>query len=358
MVGGINRVRAAPTSTPVSELEPCLDPYPVAAWSEVGDVKIFDVRPLLNSLDRPGTSYDARKVNTPMFTVKAHNGVEGYAMDWAGVVNGGAGGGGKASSLRLLTGDIHSKIFLTTAGNAGFTTNPTPFTSHTSSVEDLQWSPKEPTVFASCSADRSVRVWDVRVKNRRSVISVEGAHAQDVNVISWNRGTDYLLVSGGDEGALKVWDLRHFKPNSTPSPVAHFEWHKAPISSVEWHPPKTRSLRRQVATTKSHSGISPSNRTTTRRSRTVCATCRPNCSSATTASPTARNSTGTRRSPVPLPPPPSTASTSSRPSRSNLSLRRFCPVRYSLMHFSSCICTIHPLLAACRFSKSMRGNFF
>ncbi|KAI3486995.1 hypothetical protein L1887_49191 [Cichorium endivia] len=236
VVGGINRVRAAPTSTPVSELEPCLDPYPVAAWSEVGDVKIFDVRPLLNSLDRPGTSYDARKVNTPMFTVKAHNGVEGYAMDWAGVVNGGAGGGGKASSLRLLTGDIHSKIFLTTAGNAGFTTNPTPFTSHTSSVEDLQWSPKEPTVFASCSADRSVRVWDVRVKNRRSVISVEGAHAQDVNVISWNRGTDYLLVSGGDEGALKVWDLRHFKPNSTPSPVAHFEWHKAPISSVEWHP--------------------------------------------------------------------------------------------------------------------------
>ncbi|CBQ68229.1 related to RRB1-involved in the regulation of ribosome biosynthesis [Sporisorium reilianum SRZ2] len=236
--GGINRVRAAPTSTPVSDLEPCLDPYPVAAWSEVGDVKIFDVRPLLNALDRPGTSYDARKVNTPLFTVKAHNGVEGYAMDWAGVVNGGSSAGGKASSLRLLTGDIHSKIFLTTAGNAGFTTNAVPFTSHTSSVEDVQWSPKEPTVFASCSADRSVRVWDVRVKSRRSVISVEGAHAQDVNVISWNRGTDYLLVSGGDEGALKVWDLRHFKPNSTaaPAPVAHFDWHKAPISSVEWHP--------------------------------------------------------------------------------------------------------------------------
>ncbi|SOV01208.1 related to RRB1 - involved in the regulation of ribosome biosynthesis [Ustilago sp. UG-2017a] len=238
VVGGINRVRAAPTSTPVSDLEPCLDPYPVAAWSEVGDVKIFDVRPLLNSLDRPGTSYDSRKVNTPMFTVKAHNGVEGYAMDWAGVVNGGSTVGGKASSLRLLTGDIHSKIFLTTAGNAGFTTNPTPFTSHTSSVEDLQWSPKEPTVFASCSADRSIRVWDVRVKNRRSVISVENSHSQDVNVISWNRGTDYLLVSGGDEGSLKVWDLRHFKPNSSPapSPVAHFDWHKAPISSVEWHP--------------------------------------------------------------------------------------------------------------------------
>lgn len=241
VVGGVNRIRAAPTSTPVSDLEPCLDPYPVAVWSEVGDVKIFDVRPLLNSLDRPGTSYDQRKVNQPMFTVRAHNGVEGYAMDWAGIMNGGASSAGKASSLRLLTGDIHSKIFLTTSNNTGFQTNPNPFTSHTSSVEDLQWSPNEPTVFASCSADRSIRVWDVRLKSRKSVIAVEDAHDQDVNVISWNRGTDYLLLSGGDEGALKVWDLRHFKSNTAggapaPSPVANFNWHKGPISSVEWHP--------------------------------------------------------------------------------------------------------------------------
>lgn len=165
-----------------------------------------------------------------MYTVEAHRGVEGYAMDWAG----GMASGGKASSLRLLTGDIHSKIFLTTSSNAGFVTNPTPFQSHTSSVEDLQWSPSEPTVFASCSADRSIRIWDVRVKNRRSVLAVEGAHEQDVNVISWNRGTDYLLVSGGDEGGLNVWDMRTFK--TKPTPVAGFQWHQAPVSSVEWHP--------------------------------------------------------------------------------------------------------------------------
>ena len=41
-------------------------------------------------------------------------------------------------------------------------------------------------------------------------VSVE-AHTEDVNVISWNKGVDYLLVSGGDEGGLKVWDLRMFK---------------------------------------------------------------------------------------------------------------------------------------------------
>lgn len=234
-LGGVNRVRAAPTSTPTSDLEPCLDPYPVATWSETGKVPIWDIRPLYNVLQSPGTTLDKKKAHTPLFTVEAHRGVEGYAMDWGGILGGGSSG--KGGHLRLLTGDVHSKIFLTTSNNTGFTTHAAPFESHTSSVEDLQWSPSEPTVFASCSADRSIRIWDVRVKSHRSALAVDGAHDQDVNVISWNRGTQYLLLSGGDEGALKVWDMRNFKAqDGAPSPVAHFEWHQGPISSVEWHP--------------------------------------------------------------------------------------------------------------------------
>ncbi len=121
--------------------------------------------------------------------------------------------GAGPADLSLLTGDIAGHIFLTTydSASSAWTTQPKPYLSHTSSVEDLQWSPAEPTVFASCSADRSIRVWDVRVKNRRSVVAVEGAHKEDVNVISWNKGQEYLLASGGDEGGVKVWDLRNFK---------------------------------------------------------------------------------------------------------------------------------------------------
>ena len=194
---------------------------------------IWDVRPLFNALNVPGTTIDRKKIETPLFTVNAHR-TEGFAMDWGGLLGGGASG--HSGHLRLLTGDMHSKIFLTTSNNTGFTTHATPFESHTSSVEDLQWSPTEPTVFASCSADRSIRIWDVRIKSHRSALTVDAAHEQDVNVISWNRGTQFLLLSGGDDGALNVWDMRSFKPNQTPSPVAHFDWHRAPISSVEWHP--------------------------------------------------------------------------------------------------------------------------
>ncbi|KAJ7161343.1 WD40-repeat-containing domain protein [Mycena crocata] len=228
-VGGINRIRAQPLP-PSSQLPPVSQPYHVASWADTGKVHIWDVRPLMESLDVPGYSVDKRRTHTPVYTVNNHGHAEGFAMDWAAT----------GSSLRLITGDIHSKIYLTSSSPSGFSTAAQAFTSHTSSVEDLQWSPADLTVFASCSADQSVLIWDIRTKGRQSAGAINDAHESDVNVISWSRSTAYLLLSGGDEGDIKVWDLRSVKKRGTtdpnPSPVASFSWHKAPITSIEWHP--------------------------------------------------------------------------------------------------------------------------
>ena len=67
------------------------------------------------------------------------------------------------------------------------------------------------------------------------MLTAVDAHSADVNVISWNRKESQFLVSGGDDGAIRVWDLRQFSANGA-TPIATFKQHTAPITTIEWHP--------------------------------------------------------------------------------------------------------------------------
>ena len=65
----------------------------------------------------------------------------------------------------------------------------------------------------------------------KSMLSVR-AHDADVNVISWSRGTTYMLASGGDDGVLRVWDLRALADGAF---VANFAYHRWVGGAVcEW----------------------------------------------------------------------------------------------------------------------------
>ncbi|KAI7824540.1 WD40-repeat-containing domain protein [Kickxella alabastrina] len=214
--GGVNRVRV---------LQSYQSPL-AATWIDNGSVRIWDTKRLMDALETPGTQVPA-SATQPLFTIASHNNVEGYAMDWS-------------TDGRLLTGDCDKKIFLTIRRNdtgASFVPGTKPFRGHESSVEDLQWSPEESSVFASCSADKSIKIWDVRAKNHGYALDVPNAHDSDVNVISWNRKSRYLLASGADNGDFKVWDMRKWTDASGRStPAAQFNWHKGAITSIEWCP--------------------------------------------------------------------------------------------------------------------------
>ena len=121
------------------------------------------------------------------------------------------------------------KIFLWEYNGSNWTIDNTPFTEHKGSVEDIQWSPTEPNGFASCSVDKTLRIWDCR--NKKGSLATINAHQSDVNVISWHKNIPYLILSGSDDGDFKVWDMRAWKDST---PYASFNFHKKAITSVEW----------------------------------------------------------------------------------------------------------------------------
>ena len=194
VTAGVNRIRASPSR----DL-----PHHVCAMLEDGRAVVYDIE---SEIGMSGLS------NAKPAHVLKHA-AEGYAVDWA---------------THIVTGDTAGQIRLTRMSESQFVSSPE-YLGHTSSVEDLQWSPSEKTVFSSCSADGTIRIWDTRSRKRAPAITFT-ASTTDVNVMSWNTNVSYLLASGDDGGTFGVWDLRSMKS------VASFDWHKQPITSIGWHP--------------------------------------------------------------------------------------------------------------------------
>lgn len=188
----------------------------VATMSSSGPAHVWDLSEQLGSMMRHGPR--APPPTKPSFSFRGHRD-EGYALDWSPVSQG-----------HLLTGDCAGDIHFWTPGAAGQWSVGPSMAGHTDSVEDLQWSPSEATVFSSASADNTVKIWDTRGKGPQ--ISLD-AHTDDVNVLSWNHNVNYLLASGCEDGGFKVWDLRMIRQAQ---PLADFHFHRGPVTSIEWAP--------------------------------------------------------------------------------------------------------------------------
>ncbi|PKA61859.1 WD-40 repeat-containing protein MSI2 [Apostasia shenzhenica] len=216
--GCVNRIRSMPQK-----------PHVCATWADRGHVQVWNFTSQLNALveSESKSSHGGNSIEriAPLIKFDGHKD-EGFAIDWSPVIPG-----------RLVSGDCNSCIHLWEPSADSWAVDKIPFVGHKASVEDLQWSPTDADVFASCSVDGNISIWDSR-KGKSPALSIK-AHNTDVNVISWNRLASCMIASGCDDGSFSIRDLRLLQEDSL---MAHFEYLKQPITSIEWCPHEASTL--------------------------------------------------------------------------------------------------------------------
>lgn len=106
-------------------------PHIISVFSETSKVSIFNISNQIKSLDVPSNSSKASKSEVFSF----NHSTEGFALDWS-----------PCSTGRMVSADCDGVINLWRPHNETWRVEKNQFKGHTSSVEDLQFSPNEPDV--------------------------------------------------------------------------------------------------------------------------------------------------------------------------------------------------------------------
>jgi coatomer subunit beta' len=104
------------------------------------------------------------------------------------------------------------------------------FEGHAHYVMMTQWNPKDATIFASCSLDRSIKVWGITGGNSNAHFTLNG-HQKGVNCVDYApTGEKPYLISGSDDKTVKIWDYQ------TKQCIQTLESHTNNVSSALFHP--------------------------------------------------------------------------------------------------------------------------
>jgi len=226
--GNINRVKSMKNSSIC------------ALWNDSPSVDIIDCEELFNNIEyqeeiRVEEDVDINKKNKnkkqkkdikykKIFKKTLPQKAEGFAIDWNNINPFVLALGGYDKKVSIFKPKDENVSDIVLYGDY--------LSGHTDSVEDIQWSPNEENVLASCGIDKSIRFWDIRENSKNPPKIIKNAHNSDVNVISWNSIRNHLFASGGDDNTFRVWDLRYLDE----PPITEIKWHTGPINSIMWDP--------------------------------------------------------------------------------------------------------------------------
>ena len=174
------RYEAIPHRGSVNRLRTLHGSSVVATWSDDGEVGIYDVQAALDELDAPvdagvlaATSSVGKKKKKKPAQKKTYGGSklagfrhkqEGYALEWSPLNFG-----------RLASGscDAHLWVYAPADENCSsfVKESQVALQGHKDSIEDIQWSPMQADVLATCSVDKTIKLWDLRATQMKCQMS-------------------------------------------------------------------------------------------------------------------------------------------------------------------------------------------
>ena len=106
------------------------------------------------------------------------------------------------------------------------------FVDHEHYIMQLKINPKDPAMFASASLDKTVKIWTVGTTKSTANYTLIG-HESGINCLDFSSDAEKPhLVSGSDDGLVKIWDYQTRQCLFTLDQGGHLE----SVSSVAFHP--------------------------------------------------------------------------------------------------------------------------
>jgi histone-binding protein RBBP4 len=143
---------------------------------------------------------------------------EGYGMVWSPHQVGRLLTASEDASVKLW--DVEHVIAPKSRLEAGTTISAlATLLGHTAPVQDVDWHPKDPHLVISVGDDAAIRLWDIRTP-LTSVVASESVkivstfkenlkgHTADVNCVAFNPVNEHVYATGSSDHSVALWDIR------------------------------------------------------------------------------------------------------------------------------------------------------
>ncbi|KAI3386147.1 hypothetical protein SNEBB_010017 [Seison nebaliae] len=214
--GEVNRARYMPQN-----------PYIIATKTPKTDVLLFNINDHYDSNgikknDETTTkAYGSNDLCNPSLRLKGHT-KEGYGLSWNYKKEGHLLSASDDTTICLW--DIQSSP---STGSNEIMAN-TIFHGHSAVVEDVSWHLDHPDLFGSVGDDNKFKLWDMRLPT--AVKSID-AHNREVNCVSFNPFSQYIFATGSADKSVRVWDMRNLSRH-----LHQLNSHIEEIFQVQWSP--------------------------------------------------------------------------------------------------------------------------